>query len=49
MALKGMLERLGQPKTHLAVVEMIKEVDTSDSGSISYKDDIIAKYIFQAY
>ncbi|KAL6053912.1 apoptosis-inducing factor [Balamuthia mandrillaris] len=35
---KGMMEKLGQPKTHLQLKDMIAEVDTSNSGSISFHD-----------
>lgn len=38
MELKQMLEKLGTPKTHKEVKKMIHEVDTTDSGTISYKE-----------
>ena len=33
-----MMEKMGQPKTHLELKKMIKEVDREDTGSISYND-----------
>ena len=36
-----MLEELGQPKTHLEVKKMIKEIDRSNKGAICYRDFII--------
>ena len=41
MGLKKMLEELGQPKTHLEVKKMIKEIDRSNKGAICYRDFII--------
>ena len=38
MELKQMLEKLGTPKTHKEVKKMIHEVDTTDSGTISYRE-----------
>ena len=38
MELKQMLEKLGQAKTHKEVVKMIKDVDTTGKGTISYRD-----------
>ncbi|XP_063403935.1 allograft inflammatory factor 1-like [Mytilus trossulus] len=38
MGLKQMLEKLGQPKTHLELMKIIKEVDTTGSGTISYQE-----------
>lgn len=38
MELKMMLEKLGQAKTHLELKKMIQEVDTTDSGTISYRE-----------
>ena len=32
MELKRMMEKLGQPKTHLELKKMIAEVDTNNSG-----------------
>ena len=34
--LKGMMEKLGQPKTHLELKKMISQIDKSGSGSIDY-------------
>lgn len=33
MELKRMMEKLGQPKTHLELKKMIAEVDTNNSGA----------------
>ena len=38
MDVKYMLEKLGQAKTHLELKKMIKEVDSTDTGAINYKD-----------
>lgn len=38
MELKQMLEKLGTPKTHKEVKKMIQEVDTTNSGTISYRE-----------
>ncbi|EGD75935.1 allograft inflammatory factor 1 [Salpingoeca rosetta] len=38
MELKRMMEKLGQPKTHLELKKMIAEVDTNDSGTINYHE-----------
>nr|AOZ21491.1 allograft inflammatory factor-1 [Sinohyriopsis cumingii] len=40
MGLKRMLEKLGQAKTHLEIKKMIAEVDTTNTGTISYRDFI---------
>jgi len=36
--LKMMLEKIGQPKTHLECKKMIKEVDKTNSGTINYRE-----------
>jgi len=36
--LKLMLEKIGQPKTHLECKKMIKEVDKTNSGTINYRE-----------
>ena len=36
MELKRMMEKLGQPKTHLELKKMIAEVDTNNSGTSIY-------------
>ena len=36
MELKRMMEKLGQPKTHLELKKMIAEVDTNNSGKLIY-------------
>ncbi|EDQ88939.1 uncharacterized protein MONBRDRAFT_37177 [Monosiga brevicollis MX1] len=36
--LSRMMEKLGQPKTHLELKKMIKQVDTNDSGTINYEE-----------
>lgn len=36
--LKYMMEKLGQPKTHLELKKMISQVDTVGQGTIYYKD-----------
>ena len=41
MDVKYMLEKLGQPKTHLEMKKMITEVDTTNSGAINYHDFVI--------
>lgn len=38
MNLKRMLEKLGQPKTHLELQKMIRQVDTTNSGTINYTE-----------
>lgn len=38
MELKQMLEKLGQAKTHLELKKMIAEVDTTNSGTITYRE-----------
>nr|AHZ89388.1 allograft inflammatory factor-1 [Hirudo medicinalis] len=38
MELKQMLEKIGQPKTHLECKKMIKEVNKSDTGTICYTE-----------
>ncbi|BFZ25357.1 hypothetical protein BsWGS_28396 [Bradybaena similaris] len=38
MDVKYLLEHLGQPKTHLEVVKMIKEVDSTQKEAINYTD-----------
>jgi allograft inflammatory factor 1 len=38
MELKQMLEKIGQPKTHLECKKMIKEVNKSDTGTINYRE-----------
>lgn len=38
MELKRMMERLGQAKTHLELKKMIAEVDTTNSGTITYDE-----------
>ena len=36
MELKRMMEKLGQPKTHLELKKMIAEVDSNNSGTCVY-------------
>ncbi len=38
MELKRMMEKLGQAKTHLELKKMIAEVDTTNSGTITYRE-----------
>lgn len=38
MDVKYMLEKLGQAKTHLELKKMIKEVDTTNTEAINYRD-----------
>ncbi|ESO06219.1 hypothetical protein HELRODRAFT_63970, partial [Helobdella robusta] len=38
MELKQMLEKIGQPKTHLECKKMIKEVNKTDTGTINYRE-----------
>eukprot|EP00055_Hartaetosiga_balthica_P003166 m.6731 g.6731 ORF g.6731 m.6731 type:complete len:144 (-) comp2645_c0_seq1:82-513(-) len=38
MELKRMMEKMGQPKTHLELKKMIAEVDSHNSGTIHYDD-----------
>lgn len=33
-----MMEKLGQAKTHLEMKKMIREIDTTNKGTICYKD-----------
>jgi len=41
MELKQMLEKLDQAKTHKEIKKMIAQVDTSDSGTISYSEFLV--------
>ena len=36
--LKLMMEKLGEPQTHVALKEMIKTVDEDNDGSISFRE-----------
>ena len=36
--LKMMMEKLGQPKTHLELKKMIAQVDKSGTGTLSYRE-----------
>lgn len=38
--LKYMMEKLGAPQTHLALKEMIKEIDEDFDGKISFREVI---------
>lgn len=38
MELKLMMEKLGEPQTHLALKEMIKAVDEDNDGQISFRE-----------
>ena len=38
MELKAMMEKLGEPQTHLALKAMIKEVDDDCDGQISFRE-----------
>lgn len=38
--LSRMMEKLGQAKTHLEMKKMIREIDTTNTGSICYRDFI---------
>jgi len=38
MGLKQIMERLGTPKTHRELTKMIRQVDTTNSGTITYKE-----------
>lgn len=38
MGLKLMLEKLGAPKTHKEILKIVGEVDTTGSGTISYRE-----------
>ena len=40
MELKRMMEKLGQPKTHLELKKMIAEVDTNNSGKYACNDNL---------
>eukprot|EP00794_Sanderia_malayensis_P012731 gene12731-14036_t len=45
MELKLMMEKLGEPQTHLALKEMIKTVDEDNDGQISFREFmLIFKY-----
>lgn len=33
-----MMEKLGQAKTHLEMKKMIREIDTTNKGTICYRD-----------
>lgn len=41
MDLKYMLEKLGQPKTHLELKKLIKQVDLNNSGTINYHEFVL--------
>ena len=36
-----MMEKLGKAKTHLEIQKMIKEVDTTGSGTINYREFVL--------
>ena len=36
-----MMEKLGQAKTHLELKKMIAEVDTTNSGTITYSEFLV--------
>ena len=38
--LKRMMEKLGQAKTHLEMKKMIREIDSTNKGTICYRDFI---------
>ena len=38
MELKLMMEKLGEPQTHLGLKAMIKEVDEDNDGEISFRE-----------
>ena len=38
MELKLMMEKLGEPQTHLALKDMIKTVDEDNDGEISFRE-----------
>lgn len=38
MELKLMMEKLGEPQTHLGLKAMIKEVDEDNDGQISFRE-----------
>jgi hypothetical protein len=38
MELKLMMEKLGEPQTHLALKEMIKAIDEDNDGEISFRE-----------
>ena len=46
MELKLMMEALGAPQTHMALKDMIKEVDEDLDNRISYRE-VIFKSLFQ--
>lgn len=39
--LKLMMEKIGQPKTHLELKKMIQEVDSTGKGTINFRDFLI--------
>lgn len=41
MSMKRMMEKLGKTKTHLEIQKMIKEVDTTGSGTINYREFVL--------
>ena len=41
MVMKQMMEKLGKAKTHLEIQKMIKEVDTTGSGTINYREFVL--------
>ena len=41
MGMKQMMEKLGKAKTHLEIQKMIKEVDTTGSGTINYREFVL--------
>lgn len=38
MELKLMMEKLGEPQTHIGLKAMIKEVDEDNDGQISFRE-----------
>ena len=44
-----MMEKLGEPQTHLALKEMIKTVDEDNDGEISFREVCVCMPVFMDY
>ena len=49
MELKLMMEKLGEPQTHLGLKEMIKAVDEDNDGQISFREVNIYNIVLSWY
>lgn len=49
MELKLMMEKLGEPQTHIGLKEMIKEVDEDNDGQISFREVIMTTMLLHVH